>query len=265
MRLVQKKCPNCGAAIDFDDMTKKVKCSYCSQTFFVEKDVQKINNMVDIDSHLEDAYELVNKVRTPFIVIFFVMFFFVMIGIVFTFSQIVSFDGPGYVVDKSDTILEEENPNLIIDFKQIDDKTMNTFHSDAVKSLEQYMFTNSKAKIVQNWNNVGMYLIIDYTFEHSELVDVYDIIYDVNGKEYHLYSAVSYSRLELSDSGVVVSSFDGMVSSPTYIVNINNSRVFLNGYESLEELFNKEIRSYMSSDYSVKHTDGLYMIETNES
>jgi DNA-directed RNA polymerase subunit RPC12/RpoP/biopolymer transport protein ExbD len=264
MRLVQKKCPNCGAAIDFDDTTKKVKCAYCGQTFFVEKDVEKINNMVDIDSHLEDAYELVNKVRTPFIAIFIIMFFFVMIGIVITFSNIVSFDGPGFVVDKENTLLEE-NPNLIVNFDQIDEKTMATFHSDAVKSLEQYMFSSNKAKVVQNWNNVGMYLIIDYTFEYSELIDVYDIIYEVNGKEYHLYSAVSYTRLELSDSGVVVSSFDGMVSSPTYIVNYNNSRVFLNGYESLEELFNKEIRTYMSSDYSVKHTDGLYMIETSES
>ena len=91
MRLVQKKCPNCGAAIDFDDTTKKVKCSYCSQTFFVEKDIQKLNNDIDVDKHLEDAFELVNNVRTPFVVIFIFMLIIFVVGFIFTFSNIVSF------------------------------------------------------------------------------------------------------------------------------------------------------------------------------
>ena len=54
------------------------------------------------------------------------------------------------------------------------------------------------------WNNYNFICYI------GVVVDVFDIIYSVNGKEYHLYSAVTYNRLELSDNGVVVSSFDGI-------------------------------------------------------
>lgn len=263
MRLVQKKCPNCGAAIDFDDMTKKVKCAYCGQTFYVEKDNEKINNDVDIDKHIEDAFKLVNNVKAPFAGIFVLVFFMIIVVFIITFVNVFNFNSRINIEhDNFEVIEKEENPNLIVDFNQIDDKTLNDFHNDAIKSLDKYMFKSSKVKIVKNWSNVGMYLIVDYTFEDTDLVDVFDIIYSVNGKEYHLYSAVTYNRLELSDNGVVVSSFDGMVSSPSYILDLDNSnRVFLNGYESIEELFNKEIRSYMTSDYSIKSTDGLYMIK----
>lgn len=38
MKLVEKKCPNCGANIEFNSDDKSVTCNYCNTTFTIEKD-----------------------------------------------------------------------------------------------------------------------------------------------------------------------------------------------------------------------------------
>ena len=41
MKLVEKKCPNCGANIEFNAENKTVTCNYCNTTFEVERDIEK--------------------------------------------------------------------------------------------------------------------------------------------------------------------------------------------------------------------------------
>ena len=41
MKLVEKKCPNCGANIEFNAEHKTVTCNYCNTTFEVERDIEK--------------------------------------------------------------------------------------------------------------------------------------------------------------------------------------------------------------------------------
>ena len=38
MRLIEKKCPNCGANIEFEDDAKSCKCEYCKRSFEIERD-----------------------------------------------------------------------------------------------------------------------------------------------------------------------------------------------------------------------------------
>jgi len=38
MKLVEKKCPNCGASIKFNDDDKETVCNYCHTSFDIEKD-----------------------------------------------------------------------------------------------------------------------------------------------------------------------------------------------------------------------------------
>ncbi|MBQ8659395.1 MAG: hypothetical protein IJ475_00960 [Bacilli bacterium] len=273
MRLVQKKCPNCGATIDFDENIKKVKCAYCGQTYVIEKDNDMIKNQEDISKHLDDAFELVAKVQAPFAAVsifIFVFIFIIFIAMfIFNFTRISSHRSEleeafeNNVIEN--TILEEvENPNLLVDFSQIDDDTMATFHKETVKKLNDSLFASTKSLVISDWSYVGMYLIIDETFEDTDLIDVYEIKYKVKGVEYHFYGGVQYYNLELNDDGFVVTNFGGSTLCPTYTLNLSQyDRVFLSGYESLEELYNKEVREHMTSSYSIKYTDGVYMVKAN--
>ena len=37
MRLIEKRCPNCGASIEFSDDAKSCKCDYCNRSFEIER------------------------------------------------------------------------------------------------------------------------------------------------------------------------------------------------------------------------------------
>ena len=41
MRLIEKKCPNCGADLEFKDNDKSCKCSHCASSFEIERDESK--------------------------------------------------------------------------------------------------------------------------------------------------------------------------------------------------------------------------------
>ena len=44
MRLVEKKCPNCGANLSFGENEKSCKCEYCKREFEIERDTEKRQN-----------------------------------------------------------------------------------------------------------------------------------------------------------------------------------------------------------------------------
>ena len=43
MRLIEKKCPNCGANLEFDENDKSCKCQYCKRSFEIERDTDNLD------------------------------------------------------------------------------------------------------------------------------------------------------------------------------------------------------------------------------
>ena len=48
MKLIEKKCPNCGANLEFSDTDKSCKCSHCNSAFEIERELEQ-NNNVNLD------------------------------------------------------------------------------------------------------------------------------------------------------------------------------------------------------------------------
>ena len=42
MKLVEKKCPSCGAQLEFEPEDVKVKCEYCGHIFLMDDEVVKV-------------------------------------------------------------------------------------------------------------------------------------------------------------------------------------------------------------------------------
>ncbi len=90
MKLVEKKCPNCGASLSFDSSDKEVTCKYCNVSFEIEHDVndfidkEKIakmaNNLLD-----PDTFNLHQKTIKRFGSIFIFIWAFVFIFILVMF------------------------------------------------------------------------------------------------------------------------------------------------------------------------------------
>lgn len=58
MKLIEKKCPKCGADLSFDIKSREVTCKYCNTSF-------EIDRSDDISSLVNEASNLVNEVINP--------------------------------------------------------------------------------------------------------------------------------------------------------------------------------------------------------
>jgi uncharacterized Zn finger protein (UPF0148 family) len=98
MKLIEKKCPNCGANINFNLNDKEVKCSYCDTVFTIERDVTNIDEAIEkgkenLDKVLNsESFNLsvkdVKKIRTTVMIISAIIFLIVICFFVFIFINI---------------------------------------------------------------------------------------------------------------------------------------------------------------------------------
>lgn len=100
MKLIEKKCPNCGASLSFNDNDNSCICEYCKRIFEIERETNSKNNR-GIDEMAEyNLTELENLANNyfknfklldnhfDFLKILFFLFFFIIFGIfIFIFIQ----------------------------------------------------------------------------------------------------------------------------------------------------------------------------------
>jgi len=79
MRIVEKKCPNCGAVLEFNVGERDIKCKHCRHKFAVEYE-----GVPDISKLAEAARDAINDVsidlfpvRRIAVAVFFVVFAFI--------------------------------------------------------------------------------------------------------------------------------------------------------------------------------------------
>ena len=265
MRLVEKKCPNCKAALKFNDGDTVVKCEYCGSTYHIEKDEKKALN-VNVDSaQFDRAFKLVGDVAKPMIgafavsqiigvVVFVIIFAFAIFIGSNAIKQMNSNDG----VFSSNTNTTTE-VNELTKISQIDEDSLNIYYDESIKKLNSIK-TSSSCERQGDWTRVGLYLLSPKKVGFVDLYDVYKATYKYEGTTVVLYAAVEYSDLELSDEGVVVDNFSGYLRAPMY--SFNSAYTYAYGYDSLEQLYNKLIRSEINN-YNVSATEGMYLGNAN--
>jgi hypothetical protein len=234
MKLVEKKCPNCGGSLKFNYEDKETTCEFCGRSFEIERD----DNIADDNDELLNAnnYKLTEEQKKAATAIFGAFAAFQIIPVIIFAVFFIGIVGFG--VYKSG-VIGNSCKDCITEFSQIDDDFINDMHDNTVKKLkERATFTNHK-DFVKEIKNVGMYLEISKktfnTFYDNAVIDVYLVIYK-DGKE--CYGAVRYEDLKKVDDKISVN-FDGELLFPTKM----GSNAIYYGYESLKDLYNNEIRS----------------------
>ena len=87
MKLIQKKCPNCGANLEFDKEDKEVNCKYCNTTFLIDKDD---NNLLDAlnPEFFNLQRKRVQRMSSIVFIFSFIIFIIIIMVFVFTFFRI---------------------------------------------------------------------------------------------------------------------------------------------------------------------------------
>lgn len=266
MKFVEKKCPNCGAGLKFDDNATSVMCEYCNQTFYIQKDEKKYAR-VD-EAHVADAFKFVDEVGKPIVKAFAtahivmsivpVIIFFIVFAIIgFTIftgvsSQMEDDDEFGFgmfgdLVDES---------KYVTKLSEIDAIALDTFYEEAKSDLHHM---DNKDYKVGEWTPVGSYLLVSKDKKSNKLYTVMQHTYTKksNGKTVTLYAAMLFEDLKLNESGVVTHDYMGSTISQDVELD-GDTHNWAEGYDSVEKLYNREIRSQVG-DYKVTATDGLYM------
>lgn len=282
MKFVEKKCPNCGAGLKFDDNATSVVCEYCSKTYYIQRDEKKYARLDE--SHKANAYKFVDEVGKPIVKAFatvhiammiipIVMFILIAGGIgvsIYSFSN----DNPSSgshndrideVVDKwqeeADKAYNERRAKMVQKISQIDSVSLQTFHDTSLQRLQNYdgSCVHGDYKITKDWESVGVYLLVAKEDNENILYDVFSHTYKnkKTGKQTTLYAAVKYEDLFLTDNNIVENDYFAWPEVPSYNFP-GTSFVSAYGYEGNDKLYNKLVRS-QSGDYIIEASDGLYV------
>lgn len=91
MKLVEKKCPNCGANLKFDKDDMEVTCKYCDTSFEIEKEMN-FNELVEdvFDSEAFNLHKKTFKHLSRFVFIFtLIVFILIFIAVIINIFGIV--------------------------------------------------------------------------------------------------------------------------------------------------------------------------------
>ena len=241
MKLVQKKCPSCGASLSIDSQATEVTCEYCKQKLLIERE----ENNKDFDStdfclHVSKYYDNKSKMSSKNIAII----VSVLIAVLFIGGLIISVSGD--IVKKIEKSNSNSTSNIpektyVTDISQIDDKSLELFHKETEKKLNSEKTYLPQGSTETEWEYVGMYLLSSKD----------------SNRKIEGYAFLEYMNLELSSDNIVLNSFSGKVNAPfTYIDN--KPGYYLKGYESDEEIYNKVLRKQQDK-YIISGTAGLYL------
>lgn len=268
MKLIEKRCPNCGAGLSFDENDKNVHCEYCNMNYEVKRDDTKMDNP-------DDAYDLVKMKKVASTIFTFFAFSSIIPFIVFLFIfGIVVFMlimGIGNIMESRENmnndffdtnpIVEPKKDKYVTEISQIDEKSLEIFHKETKNTLDKWTGKIWSDVSETEWTYVGMYLLVNKD-EKKEFGEV-NILYDAYKKTYtgeynmDVYGVVAYTNLKLLEDDTVNNSYYGTPYVPMKFINGGTSS-FIYGYEGNEDLYNKLIRT-KRDEYKILATDGLYL------
>ena len=203
MKLKSRKCPNCGADLHINDEDKTVKCKYCSSVFEIDRTNDEVLKVI------KGINKNRNIIFSSFYVVFIFAFIFIALISILMFSNVFSF--------KKKTNIIETGEKVDIDIKNEDieltDENIKNMYDESLNIFERYL------------GNTSLTRIKIYILKNSVGVKIYDV-YKINDRFYGVF----YTGFTVGDTNYS----SGFISNP-----IN----FKNGYESLEEFENKEIKN----------------------
>ncbi len=284
MKLIEKKCPNCGASLEFGDNDKSCKCTYCHRAFEIERDksiesddiseqfnltaykekIKKAKEIFESDEYketLKEAQKLSNEMLSdmePFgfkiikwflITIFFVGFisFFVLTG-----SRVYKSTKENYIKKYSEVNKSNDNTDLIENTDELTNRQIEKINDEARGEIPTHgKGENSIKHSYLRETPEREKLYVAYKENNNVLVVVFKtVFYDFYHKEdrHTIYIPVVYNNVDKELKELV----NAKIDASEYFFNDDNSCYYY-GYSTFEEVYTYVIeplkKEYKISEY----------------
>lgn len=248
MKLIEKKCPNCGASLSFSDTDKSCKCEYCERSFEIER-------CNDNSSNLSDNFSL-SELKTPakFISAYLIGSYIssIIVGIiVFCFIGLAAFcvfKGISAQMKDNDIFLGNKYFSNVSelsndDYEAIDNKFEDTFNSSAMGE------NNIKHYYSQDGDARREVIYVASKKDENFIIGIYKICFhDIYHKEdrHTFYVPIVFENIKMGD----VNNFKNpQIKAPEFYLNSDNS-CYSYGYASLDEAYNNVVVP-LEKDYKI--------------
>ncbi len=256
MKIIEKKCPNCGAGLSFGDTDKSCKCEYCHREFEIERDENKTDD--DIYSLIDP--EAVAKAAKTGLTVFAISSIVPMIIFVLVF---IGFIIAGYNIYKyesnSDNTMKEEKVVKVpvSDISQLSNNDLTLFTNDSHSSFS--VKGESSNKYSYNHKDDEVYkCILAYKDNHNYLFVVQKVLYInfFNQKDRKtVFIPVKYenvvSGLKISDDELDEITNGSVIDAPRFNLNKEMSSYLRGGYADYNQFVKDKINPLKTDGYKI--------------
>ncbi len=236
MRLIEKKCPNCNANLEFGENDKTCKCQYCKRSFEIERDMNDIEKFNLVYDKIHKPMKMMFMI--PFIA-FFVIFIIVFIFIISSFNK--GIENSDSVFEKfNDYIVDKEN--LLTDvneLKNTDIDFIDSFSSSQINRVaEGVNDANHSFSVDGDVTREKIYVL--YKENYNKLVLIYKATFRdfFNQEDRHtLYIPVVYENIE---KNIISSLGNATVTNHVYYLNSDES-CYTYGFASFDEAYQDSV------------------------
>ena len=240
MKLIEKKCPNCGAGLEFNDTDKSCKCTYCNKSFEIERNSDNV-----------DDYNLKIATNTSSFVLPIIIFsVFAMAIIVFVFFNIFAFNNKLNV--SKDSITEEKTTNdyfvSVDEFSNSDFEALDNTSTAIVKRTGEGVNDAYHSYILDN-NLKREKVYVAGKDNGNVIISIYKGIYkDFFHQEntYTVYIPILYENIKKTDFNKFQ---NPQLKAPEYYFNSEKTS-YTYGYGSIDDIYNNIIKP-LESDYKL--------------
>lgn len=216
MRIIEKKCPNCGASLEFDDKAKSCRCEYCKRSFEIERE----NSVTG-----EYNYNLTQKkFGALFLIIFFIVFAFI-IFISFTIIKNINFNGL------------VKNEKLYTDVSEMNSHSLTALDAKASWDIEKADVELDEYGLEMPAKRQKIYVAYNKKEKTNSVIAVYKATYKLtfDRDRISILVPIIYNNVKNSELGTDMAFADGYVKGPEYYLNLEHSE-YARGYQDIETL-----------------------------
>ena len=248
MRLVEKKCPNCGANLEFDEDDKSCRCTYCKRSFEIERDLNDIDKFNLIYEKIHKPFKMVMIVPFIFAGVVFLMIF---LSIFFSMRRVHTNNSNNKPSHEIIDIEDKEEEKLLTDVSELSNSDFDMIDNHATVEInhsgEGVNDASHSYSIDGKITREKLY--IAYKKGSNFVIPIYKATYrDFFHQEDRstVYVPIVFENIE---KDIVFSIGNPKLSAPVYYLSSDQSS-FTYGYASLEEAYNEVIKPY-EEEYTI--------------
>lgn len=257
MKLIEKKCPNCGASLEFNDTDKSCKCEYCKRTFEIERDLDKVESkdytQQFILSEIPATLTIIPFFLgiAIFIVAFLLIFTIIFLGFKTMHNNSESFNS-NFFKDFDEEIEEQTEIKYFKDISELNNDYYSKIDFAAKMKISRtgngVNDTNHSYKMDGDPKRIKSYVL--YKDESNYVIVVYQAIYyDFFNPDnrYTVYVPLLYENATMNSYNVFQ---NPQIDTPEYYFN-DEKTSYTYGYTNIDDIYNNVVKTHVDQGFKL--------------